>query len=287
MTRPRWLALLALSAGLFACRDTRRVPEDATLLYDVDFSSPGQVVGQVVKVMDAGTENPFPSKLPSGLFFGAPTVVPSSCGLEKQAALLRAANGGSQGIEGLEFLLDEHHAVYHVEMDVCVQSMGPPTLPTQTLQFVIFLDIAEAHAIGFTSAGEIGVIDPALSPTPILEPKVVGLYRVGKPVHLVADVNYDSKSWQVTIDGKTVYTGELERSIPRGVRALVRGGPTTVAAMDNVLIWAQHDVLNEAPPALPGAEGEQAPDAGEQRPPAEQSPAPQGQEPPAGGEKQP
>jgi len=33
----------------------------------------------------------------------------------------------------------------------------------------------------------------------------------------------------------------LQADIPRAVRVIVRGNPTTTAAFDNFLVWAQHD----------------------------------------------
>ena len=242
-------ALLALAlAGCPAA--SRRVPEGAVLLYDVDFSAPEQAVGQEVRVVETGVEQKFPSRLPSQIFFGHPTVVAKLCGLEKQPVQLSVASG-QQGQEGLEFLLDERYGHYHVELDLCVERLEPPTLSGQAVQLAVFLDVADAYALGFLSTGEIGVIDPVLAPETALAPRPVAHFQPGKPMHLAFDVDLEKQTWRIAIDGKTVSDQKLQATIPRGVRVVLRGNPANVAAFDNLLVWAEHDL--SAPGATPKA----------------------------------
>jgi hypothetical protein len=248
------LAVLALT--LAGCPAPPRLPKGAVLLYDVDFSAPEQAVGREVHVVEAGTQQKFPSRLPSQVFFGHPVVVAKLCGLAKQPLQLAVATG-EHGYEGVEFLLDQRYGRYHVELDVCVDHLGPPPLPAQAVQLAVFLDIPDAYALGFLSGGEIGVIDPNLAPETATAPRPVGRFEPGKPVHVAFDVDLEKQHWRISLDGKSVYDGALQASIPRAVRVVLRGNQVNVAAVDDVLVWAEHDLSQPdaaPPPPVTGPE---------------------------------
>ena len=238
-------ALVALA--LFACHPSSRMPADATLLYDVDFASPEQTAGQPLATVPAGEEQKFPSRIPTAVFFGHPTVVAKLCGLDHQPLQLAVARG-TNGMEGVEILLDRRHAHYHVELDLCVVKLETPPVSAQKAQLAVFLDIAEAYALAFMATGDIGVVDPNLAPETVVNPKVVAHYEPGKPMHVAFDFDLDTQRWQIAIDGAQVWDGPLQATIPRAVRVVIRGNPVNEAAFDNLLIWGQRPVPGEGPP---------------------------------------
>jgi hypothetical protein len=268
MARPLRFAFVALCFGLCACPAARRsrIPEGAALLYDVDFSAPEQTLNEAVKVVPEQTPQTFPSKIPSQIFFGRPVVRAKLCGLDQQPVFLSVASG-TQGIEGLEFLLDQRYGRYHVELDLCVQEIDPPPLPAQALQVAVFLDIAEAYALGFMSGGVIAIIDPNLHPETLTTPQPIGKFELRKPVHLAFDVDLEKQTWRIAVDGKTAYDAPLHATIPRAVRVVVRGNPTTAVAFDNLLIWAEHDLTPEGTTLTPPLAGPELPppEAGPQK----------------------
>jgi len=240
----RTRSLAAFTAlALLACHSAKQgpahPPADATVLYEVDFSAPEHTVNQPPAVVPEGQEQKFPSRTPSQLFFGQPLVVAKECGLDQQPLKLAVA-GGTQGMEGLEFLLDQRQAHYHIELDLCIAQLLPPPIAAQKVQLAVFLDIAEAYALAFLANGEIGVVDPNLAPETAIEPKRLDAHwQNGVPMHLALDVDADTGKWQVAIDGKQVYDGPLQMTIPRAVRVVLRGNARNEAAIDNLLIWGQ------------------------------------------------
>src|SRR5258705_4875518 len=204
-------AFVALCLGLSACPAARRarVPEGAVLLYDVAFAAPEQALNEEVKVVEPQTAQQFPSKIPSAIFFGHPTVIAKLCGLEQQPVQLAVAHA-TEGLEGLEFLLDQRYGRYHVELDLCVQQIDPPPLPSQAVQVAVFLDVAEAYALGFMSGGVLAIVDPTLHPETQATPPPVGTFELRKPVHLSFDVDLEKQTWRIAVDGKTVYDAALE-----------------------------------------------------------------------------
>ena len=75
-------------------------------------------------------------------------------------------------------------------------------------------------------------------------------------MHLAFDVDYDTQRWQIAIDGKQVYDGQLVMTIPRAVRVVLRGNPQNAAAFDNLVIWAQRPLAPDVDVPLPKTEGE-------------------------------
>jgi hypothetical protein len=211
-----------------------------------------------VKVVEAGTVHPFPSKLPSGIFFGHPMVVAKLCGLEHQPLQLSVATG-DQSIEGVEFLFDQRYGHYHIELDLCIDHLEPPQLPSQAMQVAVFLDIAAAHALGFVSGGKLVMIDPNLQPETIENPKQVGTFELGKPMHLAFDVDLQKATLKMSVDGKAVYDGPVQADIPRESRVVVRGNPTTVAAFDNFWVWAENDLTPPGTKLAPTIAGPEIP----------------------------
>ena len=77
-------------------------------------------------------------------------------------------------------------------------------------------------------------------PETAIEPKRLDAHwQNGVPMHLALDVDADTGKWQVAIDGKQVYDGPLQMTIPRAVRVVLRGNARNEAAIDNLLIWGQ------------------------------------------------
>ena len=226
------------------------MPADATLLYDIDFSAPEHTVGQPPATTPDQTEVTFPSRIPSQIFFGNPTVVAKLCGLEHQPLQLTLAHA-PQGMEGIEILLDQIHARYHVELDLCIAQLGAPPLASQKMQLAVFLDIASAYALGFMTNGEIGVVEPDITPETAENPKLVARYELNKPMHLAFDFDYDTQRWQIAIDGKQVYDAQLVMTIPRAVRVVLRGNSQNAAAIDNLLIWAQRPLASGSDVPMP------------------------------------
>jgi len=233
-------ALAGLVIAVFLCGAEKGRPPGAVTLFDVSFGKPEQTTGQEVAVVKPGTNQTFPSKIPSNIFMGHPRVVSELCGLTKQPARL-SVNTGDRGIEGLEFLLDQRYGFYHVELDLCIAKIDPPPLPAQAMQVAIFLDIPEAYALGFESGGDMVVIDPNLHPETREKPRPVGKFELGKPMHLSFDIDLEKQIWRIEKDGKVVLDAALQADIPRAVRVIVRGNPTTTAAFDDFVVWAQHD----------------------------------------------
>ncbi|HKC52536.1 MAG TPA: hypothetical protein VKF60_17235 [Myxococcota bacterium] len=266
MARSVRFAFIALCLGLCACPAARRarVPDGAVLLYDVAFSAPEQALNEEVKVVEPQTVQPFPSKIPSTIFFGHPTVIAKLCGLEQQPVQLAVASA-TEGLEGLEFLLDQRYGRYHVELDLCVQQIDPPPLPAQALQVAVFLDVADAYALGFMTGGVLAIVDPNLHPETLTTPQPVGKFELRKPMHLSFDVDLEKQNWRIAVDGNTVYDAPLEATIPRAVRVMVRGNPTTAVAFDNFLIWGEHDLTPAGTTLTP-------PIAGPELPPPEAGP---------------
>jgi hypothetical protein len=256
--RGRALAGLGLAFYLCGCHPapTPRQPAGAVTLFDVDFSAPEQTTGQLVKVLPAGTEQKFPSRIPSNIFFGHPQVVSELCGLAHQPARISVATG-ERGFEGLEFLLDQRYGHYHLELDLCIAKLDPPPLPSQSVQVAVFLDIPEAYALGFETSGKIVVIDPVLAPETIETPRAVGTFELGKPMHFSVDVDLVKQTWRIEKDGQVLVDAPCKAYLPRALRVLVRGNPTTTAAFDNFTVWAEHDLskgANVPSPPITGPE---------------------------------
>lgn len=253
MPARRIAALAALA--LFACRPSSRIPEGAKVLYQVDFSAPEHTVGNPTATVPEGQTQPFPSKVPSQIFFGRPTVVAKLCGLEKQPLQLALVHG-AQGMEGVEFLLDQIQSHYRIELDLCIASLDPSPIASQKMQLAVFLDVAEAYALGFMSGGAIGVVDPDAKPETAENPAPVpAQWKAGVPMHLAFDIDGDTQKWQIAIDGKQVYDGPIQMTIPRAVRVVLRGNQRNEAAFDNFVVWGEREVKDlgetEAPVAGP------------------------------------
>lgn len=251
----RWTAALAALA-LFACQPHKAgpVPADARLLYDVDFSAPEHALGKPPAVAVPGEEQKFPSRTPSQIFFGNPIVVAKLCGLEQQPLEL-AVSHGTQGIEGVEFLLDQRQKHYHVGLDLCIAQLGAAPIASQKMQLAVFLDIAEAYAVAFLAGGEMGVVDPNLAPETATDPRRIDArWEPNKPLHLGVDVDMETQRWQVAVDGAQVFDGELRMSIPRAVRVVLRGNPANAAAIDDVVIWGRNPLAVDVPAPVTGEE---------------------------------
>jgi len=240
-------ALASLVIGLLLCGAEKGRPPGAITLFDVTFSKPEQTTGQAVVVATPGTPQSFPSKLPSNVFMGHPRVVSELCGLDKQPARL-SVDTGDHFIEGLEFLLDHRYGHYHVDLDLCIAKIDPAPIPAQAMQVAVFFDIPEAYALGFESGGDVVVIDPVLQPDTRETPHPVGKFEVGKPMHLSIDIEMEKQTWRIEKDGKLLLDAALQADLPRAVRVIVRGNPTTTAAFDNFVVWAEHDRTKGGPP---------------------------------------
>jgi len=71
-------------------------------------------------------------------------------------------------------------------------------------------------------------------------------------MHLAFDADSDTQKWQIAIDGKQVYDGPLQMTIPRAVRLVIRGNAVNEAGVDNVSIWGQRPVQGEFQPPKTG-----------------------------------
>jgi hypothetical protein len=249
------IALGAAALSLCACPQgqSSRIPAGAKLLYDSTFSAPDQTVDAEVKVVEpTASDYIFPTKRPTGLFFGHPTVVASLCGMDQPARLSVAT--GTNGMEGIEFLFDPGFRTYHVEMDLCVVDIAPPPIAAQPIQVGLYFDVAAAHVLGFTSNFEVAILDPNRDVDVREIPVQIGNYKVGKPMRVTVDLDMpiEKQTWRIAIDGKVLREQQITGTIPRGVRVVVRGNAKTVAAIDNVLIWAEHEMKDpDEPPAQP------------------------------------
>jgi len=236
--------LLVLGLWLLACTPESNLPPGAVVLYKVDFGSPANTVGAPPKVADAGAEPTVPSSIPTSIFIGEPKVVAKVCGLEKQPVKLSLESGALLQA-GLEFVLDPRFGSYHVELDLCVDGLGPPSIATNEPQLAVYLDILEAHALGFFSGGRLVAIDPARGVDAITDPKVIGSYEIGKPMHLALDFDVTKQSWSIAVDGKRLFEANTSVTMPRAVRFVIRGNEINAAGIDDVLIWAQNDLGGE------------------------------------------
>jgi hypothetical protein len=250
---------LAGALTLASCHHASRVPAGVTVLYDVAFEAPEQTVGQTLKVRTE--EAKFPLKVPSRIFLGSPTVVDKLCRLDHQPLQLslapQPATGytGDKKIEGVEFELDPGYKRYHAELDVCVLALGQPTAPTQLTQLNVFLDVPDAYGIGFIEGGRIGLLDPT-KPETQSAPIAFGLFVLNHPQHLGIDLDVVERTWTISVDGTKVYSGPIQALYGSSLRVVLRGTEKNVAALDNVLIWAEGPVQATDLPAEPNQPAE-------------------------------
>jgi hypothetical protein len=210
------VSLLAVVCGFAACKPEAKLPSGAVVLYDVDFSSPANTVGAAPKLADPPGAEPAPRTGPSEIFMGEPKVVDALCGLDDQPVKLAVASG-PQGYEGVFFVIDTHHGHYHVELDVCVESLGAPPLQANEPQLAIFVDMPNAYALGFFEKGRLVMIDQARGVDAITNPVVIGAYEPGKPMRVAIDVDSPAASWSISADGKQLYSGKLGPVVPSAV----------------------------------------------------------------------
>lgn len=253
MTLPVRVALVAVALALCAAspkpaKSPAPVPKGARLLYDVAFSAPEQAPDAEVKTVEPVSEKPFPTKFPTRVFTGHPTVAASLCGMEQPARLSVAS--GTNGLEGLEFVFDPRYRSYHVEFETCVAAIGAASVAGQVVQVGAYFDISQAFTLGFTAEGKIVYLDPSADEKVRDTPVTIGRYEVGKPMRVSVDLELPVKnqSWRISVDGKVLHEGPILANIPRGVRFVVRGNEKTVAALDDVRIWAQHYMGDEPEP---------------------------------------
>jgi hypothetical protein len=237
------LTALALILVPLACGKSR-VPKGAEVVFDVDFSSPGQTVGNDVRVTDPDKIEVWPQQQPSTIFFGHPTIVKDFCGLTQQPLRLAAVTG-TQNNEGVTFSLDPRWGRYHFQLDLCVetisqQSTGDP----RDAPVVLFFDLINAHAVGFTPDGKITARAPSGDPGQPAEPRQIGTYERKKPMHLEVDVDLEKKTWRITKDGNVLLPDTpIVVSVPGSLRVQVRNNASATMAIDNVLIWGEDDRL--------------------------------------------
>ena len=127
--------------------------------------------------------------------------------------------------------------------DAGVVTVSPPGEPPR------------AGSAGKAAPGiEVAILDPNRDVDVRDLPVQIGHYKVAKPMRVTVDLDMpiEKQTWRIAIDGKVLREQQITGTIPRGVRVVVRGNPKTVAAIDNVLIWAEHEMKDPAePPAQP------------------------------------
>jgi hypothetical protein len=233
------VAAVAVAGALCACQ--RRVPSGAEVVFDVDFSAPEQKVNEPVQVAAEGKAETWPSRVPTSVFFGHPIVVDRFCGLDKQPLRLTSATGDNNS-EGVAFSLDPRWGRYHFELDLCVNQNETASTTSRDAPVVVFLDMINAHAIGFDAAGQVTALAPSLDPNKPATPQKIGNYERRKPVHVAADVDFEKKTWRISLDGKPVLPETpIAINVPGSMRVLARGNPSVQIGVDNVLIWGEHD----------------------------------------------
>jgi len=240
----------ALAVALAACKGSGNghLPEGAALLFDVRFAAPDDKPGSPPKVYEPGATQVFPSAIPSQVFMGQPTVVDALCGLTDQPVRLSAATG-NMSHEGLEFLLSQRYARYHVEADLCVAQLGAPPRPASEPQLALFVDFPAAYAIGFYADGTIGLVD-AEKTDPNAPPDRIGQWQKDEPVHVAIDTDFEKQIWTVALDGKRVHEGKFPGYLGRAARIVLRGNESNVAGFDNFVAWGERDLaagLTEPP----------------------------------------
>jgi hypothetical protein len=235
------LLLLAGAAGLVACKREAGAPSGSVVLYDVDFSAPGNAVGAPPALADANAAPGVPRRGPSDIFMGAPKVVDALCGLTNQPVRLSVASG-TQGHEGLFFALGGFYGHYRVELDLCVQNLGAPPMPANEPQLAIFVDLPQAYALGFFAGGRLVMIDQARGADVFANPAVIGSYAVGQPIHVAIDVDVPGETWKIAADGKELYSGKTGPVVPSAIRVVTRGNANNEAAIDNIVVWAENDL---------------------------------------------
>ena len=249
----RFVILIAASLLLLACNPETSTPPASVMLFKVDFGSPANTVGAAPAVADSAADQASPRSLPSSIFMGEATVVPRLCGLEKQPVQL-SLESGTQPQSGLVFSLESgFYGHYHLEFDLCVANLGLAQHPGDEPQLAVYLDIPEAHALGFTADGQLVAIDPARGSDSITNPTVIGSYAFGKPMHFALDFDVVKQSWSIAVDGKGICEGHTLVTVPHSVRFVIRGIESNAAAIDDVVIWAENDLSKqqEVPFATP------------------------------------
>jgi hypothetical protein len=240
----------AFAAALAACNAGSDRPADSATLFEVRFDGPDDQPGAPPKVYEAGATQLFPSAIPSQIFMGSPVVVDALCGLTRQPLRL-ATETGTMGHEGIEFLLSQQYARYHVEVDLCVERMLPAPRPASEPQLALFLDFPMAYAVGLFGDGGVGIVDPELDPT--AQAQRIGKWEAGKPIRVAIDTDFEKQTWTIALDGKRAHEGKFAGYLGRAVRVVLRGDPANVVAFDNFTVWADRDLAAglAEPPAGP------------------------------------
>jgi hypothetical protein len=230
-----------VACALVACKAGSNRPDDAAVLFDVQFSAPENRPGSPPKVYELGSTQVFPSAIPSLVFMGKPIVVEKLCGLEQQPVSL-SSDTGDMGHAGLEFVLSQRYARYHVELDLCVARLGPPPRPASEPQLAIFLDFPQAYAVGFFGDGTIGLVDPEKPTTDGAPVATIGKWQADRPIHVAIDADLEHQIWTIALDGKPAWEGKFGAYLGRAVRVVLRGNEANTVAFDNFTVWGERDL---------------------------------------------
>src|SRR5262249_41265863 len=144
----------------------------------------------------------WPSRMPTAVFFGHPIVVEKFCGLDRQPLRITAATGDNNS-EGVVFSLDPRWGQYHFEFDLCVNQNEAQTGVVRDPPAVVFLDMIKAHAIGFDPQGQVLALVPSMDPVNPATSQKIGNYERKKPIHVAIDVDFERKTWRISLNGKT------------------------------------------------------------------------------------
>jgi hypothetical protein len=200
------------------------LPEWTDLLYDVDFAWPPHHV-HVPPVLGTG---PAPRKVPTEIFIGDPTVVPSLGALTEWPC---SFGNGTEGYDQLRCYVSSSqpqgfpvdYGAYLLSVDVLIASMPAGDM------FKVFCDAPLIHYVAFRSDGTIFLYPGDF---------VAGVYTFGVPVNVMIEVDTVADTWSVLLDGALVYIGATEADQFNCFRlSLAPGYANTVIGADNIYLW--------------------------------------------------
>ncbi len=176
------------------------------LLYDVTFSSPPHVVGQVPAVQYSGT----PRLCPTYIVFGGSTVV-SSVGalLDQPVHLVPTPTGGGYNYAQFQFNLAGQYGFptnypdYHLGMDLFLDHFGANDV------FSILVDTEYSVRLDLTGSGTI--VRYAVPSGPMIQ---MGEFPFGAAFSLGLDIDLPRNTWTLAVNQQPTYTGQFYYPTP-------------------------------------------------------------------------
>ncbi|UCE85581.1 MAG: hypothetical protein JSU66_14790 [Deltaproteobacteria bacterium] len=206
----------------------------ASLIYDVDFSSPTHLVGEP-PALGAG---PLPRATPTSLSTNTSTatVVAGFGALSDQPLLLEGTSGIT--LTTVRFVLNDVETGifdYHtIELDVLVDALS--SLST----FSVFVDSTQINRLTFSPFNEISGTGAISVTNSIHGIQTIGSYQAGDVVSVAIDFDEVAQTWSIRLDGTPVFSDDAVVTGQPAVRLVLQRSAATAAdhraAVDNFSI---------------------------------------------------